>query len=45
MDDVVEFDPALMGFWPVGRGAGYEPEFDGEVRAGVLETKSEASPV
>jgi len=45
MDDVVEFDPVLAGFWPVGRGAGYEPEPDGEGRAAWLETKAEASPV
>lgn len=45
MDDAVEFDPALIFYWPVGRGAGYEPELDDEVRAALLETKSEASPV
>lgn len=45
MDDVVEFDPVLMGYWPVGRGAGYEPELEDEVRAALLETKSEATPV
>lgn len=45
MDDAVEFDPALMGYWPVGRWAGYEPELDDEVRAALIETKSEASPV
>lgn len=45
MDDVVEFDPALMGYWPVGRGAGYEPGLDDAVRAAMLETKSEPSPV
>ena len=45
MDDAVEFDPALMGYWPVGRGAGYEPELDEAVRAALLETKSEPSPV
>jgi len=45
MDDAIEFDPALVGYWPVGRGAGYEPELDGEVRLALLETKSELSPV
>ena len=45
MDDVVGFDPALAGLWPVGRGAAYEPDLEDEVRAVMLETKSEPSPV
>lgn len=45
MDDVVGFDPALAGPWPVGRVAVYEPGLEGEVRAAVLETKSEPSPI
>jgi hypothetical protein len=44
MDDAVEFDPALAGPWPVGRAAIYDPRLEGEVRAVMLETKSEASP-
>lgn len=45
MDDVVGFDPALAGFWPVGRAAAYDPRLENEVRAAMLETKAEASPV
>jgi hypothetical protein len=45
MDDVVAFDPALAGLWPVGRAAVYEPRLQEEVRAVMLETKSEPSPV
>ena len=45
MDDAVSFDPALAGLWPVGRVAVYEPRLKEEVRAVVLETKSEPSPV
>ena len=45
MDDVVDFDPAIAGLWPVGRVAVYEPRLAEEVRAVMLETKSEASPV
>jgi hypothetical protein len=48
MDDVVEFDPALAGLWPVGRAAVYDGRLEDEVRALMLETKSEApiaSPV
>ena len=45
MDDGLEFDPALAGPWPVGRAAGYEPMLADEVRAAMLETKSEPSPV
>lgn len=45
MDDVVEFDPALAGLWPVGRPPGYgeglDPGFAEAVRAVMLETKSE----
>lgn len=45
MNDVVGFDPALAGLWPVGRVAAYAPDLDDEVRAVMLETKSEPSPV
>lgn len=45
MDDVVGFDPAMAGLWPVGRVAVYEPDLEEEVRAVMLETKSEPSPV
>jgi hypothetical protein len=45
LDDVVGFDPALAGLWPVGRVAVYEPDLEDEVRAVMLETKSEPSPV
>lgn len=45
MDDVVGFDPALAGLWPVGRVAVYEPDLEDAVWAVMLETKSEASPV
>lgn len=45
MDDVVGFDPALAGLWPVGREAVYEPGLEEEARAVMLETKSEPSPV
>lgn len=44
MDDVVGFDPALAGLWPVGRVAAYEPELEDDVRAVMLETKSGPSP-
>ena len=44
MIDEIEFDPALFGDWPVGRGnANTSP--GGEVRAVLLETKSEPSPM
>lgn len=45
MDDAVDFDPALAGFWPVGRAATYDPGLEEEVRAVMLETKSGPSPV
>lgn len=45
MDNVVGFDPALAGFWPVGRAAVYEPRLEEAVRMAMLETKSELSPV
>jgi hypothetical protein len=47
MDDVVEFDPALTGLWPVGRMVAYDERRGDEV-GGLLETKAEvpeASPV
>ena len=48
MHDAIEFDLALAGLWPVGIQAGYAadcPELEAEVRAVMLETKSEMSPV
>lgn len=45
MDDAVEFDPALAGFWPVGRAAAYDPGLEEAVGALTLETKSGPSPV
>lgn len=45
MDDVVGFDPALAGLWPVGRAAVYDPGLEDEVRVALLETKSGPSPV
>lgn len=48
MHDAIEFDLALAGLWPVGIQAGYAadwPELEDEVRAVMLETKSEMSPV
>jgi hypothetical protein len=45
MDDVVGFDPALAGLWPVARAAVYEPRLEEEMRAMMLETKSEPPPV
>ena len=44
MSDALDFDPALAGAWPVGRGASYDPGLEEEVRALLLETKSEPSP-
>ena len=43
MDDVVDFDPALAGLWPVGRAAVYGAGLEEEVRAVMLETKSDAA--
>lgn len=45
MDDVVGFDPALAGLWPVGRAAVYDPGLEDAVRVVMLETKAKASPV
>ncbi|MGV3553105.1 hypothetical protein [Rhizobium sp.] len=43
MDDVVEFDPALAGLWPIGRAVAYDGRLGDQVRAVLLETKSGAA--
>ena len=44
MFDADDFDPALAGAWPVGRGAVYGPDIVEAVDGLLLETKSEPSP-
>jgi hypothetical protein len=44
MVDEIDFDPALAGAWPVGRGASYDGRLEDEVRAVLLETKAGPSP-
>lgn len=44
MIDEIEFDPALVGAWPVGHEPAYDPGLEEEVRAVLLETKSKPSP-
>jgi hypothetical protein len=44
MSDADDFDPALAGAWPVGRGTVYRPDIAEVVDGLLLETKSEPSP-
>ncbi|UVC10334.1 hypothetical protein IHQ71_06940 [Rhizobium sp. TH2] len=44
MFDADDFDPALAGAWPVGRGAVYRADIVEAVDGLLLETKSEPSP-
>ena len=44
MADEIDFDPALVGAWPMGRGASYDGRLEDEVRAVLLETKAGLSP-
>jgi hypothetical protein len=44
MFDADDFDPALFGAWPVGRGPVYRPDIAEAVDTLMLETKSEPSP-
>ncbi|MDB5551398.1 MAG: hypothetical protein JWL86_1382 [Rhizobium sp.] len=41
MSDADNFDPALAGAWPVGRGSVYRPDIAEAVDGLLLETKSE----
>ena len=43
MFDADDFDPALVGAWPVGRDAVYRPDIAEAVDGLLLETKSEPS--
>ena len=44
MFDTDDFDPALVGAWPVGRRAVYRPDIAEAVDGLLLETKSEPTP-